>query len=65
MPKLNVCKVCGTEPDLKDIDPVLHQRIFGYACANPHYVECEECDNHQFGATPDEAAATWNRMNPE
>ena len=57
MNRLNLCKLCGGLPHIDKFKPP----------ASDYLVECssKDCDNAEFGDTPEEAIRLWNFANPD
>ena len=54
MSRLNLCKLCGGLPRIDKFKPPASDWIYLVECSS------KDCDNAEFGDTPEEATCLWN-----
>jgi len=59
MSRLNLCKLCGGLPRIDKFKPPASDWVYLLECSS------KDCDNAEFGDTPEEAARLWNFANPD
>ena len=59
MSRLNLCKLCGGLPRIDKFKPPASDWVYLVECSS------KDCDNAEFGDTPEEAARLWNFANPD
>ena len=58
MSRLNLCKLCGGLPHIDKFKPPASDWVYLVECSS------KDCDNAEFGDTPEEATRLWN-ANPD
>ena len=59
MSRLNLCRLCGGLPRIDKFKPPASDWVYLVECSS------KDCDNAEFGETPEEAARLWNFANPD
>ena len=59
MSRLNLCKLCGGLPRIDKFKPPASDWVYLVECSS------KDCDNAEFGDTPEEATRLWNFANPD
>ena len=59
MSRLNLCKLCGGLPRIDKFKPPASDWVYLVECSS------KDCDNAEFGDTPEEATRLWNFASPD